>query len=76
MIRKKSGPTEYVDLRQEVFSGLMGDEVTRALNELPVDFRTVILLCDIEDFSYEEIAKIIDIPIGTVRSRLHQPGIS
>ncbi len=69
---EESGPTEYVDLRQEVFSGLMGDEVTRALNELPVDFRTVILLCDIEDFSYEEIAKIIDIPIGTVRSRLHR----
>jgi RNA polymerase sigma factor (sigma-70 family) len=64
--------TTYVDLRQEMFSGLIGDEVTRALNELPVDFRTVILLCDIEDFSYEEIASIINIPIGTVRSRLHR----
>ena len=41
-------------------------------NSLPVDFRTVILLCDIEGFTYEEIAKIIDIPIGTVRSRLHR----
>jgi RNA polymerase sigma-70 factor (ECF subfamily) len=39
---------------------------------LPVDFKTVILLCDIEGFTYEEIAKIIDIPIGTVRSRLHR----
>jgi RNA polymerase sigma-70 factor (ECF subfamily) len=68
----ENGPSGYVDLRQEMFSSLMGDEVTRALNELPVDFRTVILLCDIEDFSYEEIAKIIDIPIGTVRSRLHR----
>jgi RNA polymerase sigma factor (sigma-70 family) len=64
--------TTYVDLRQEMFSGLIGDEVTRALNELPVDFRTVILLCDVEDFSYEEIASIINIPIGTVRSRLHR----
>ncbi|MFN0276035.1 MAG: sigma-70 family RNA polymerase sigma factor [Chitinophagales bacterium] len=63
---------EYVDLRQEVFQGLIGDEVTRAINELPVDFKTVILLCDVEDFSYEEIAKIVDIPIGTVRSRLHR----
>ncbi|HRD08432.1 MAG TPA: sigma factor-like helix-turn-helix DNA-binding protein, partial [Saprospiraceae bacterium] len=35
-----------------------------------VDFRTVILLCDIEEFTYEEISKIIDVPIGTVRSRL------
>jgi RNA polymerase sigma factor (sigma-70 family) len=51
---------------------MMGDEVTIAINALPVDFRTVILLCDIEGFSYEEISKIIDIPIGTVRSRLHR----
>lgn len=59
-----------LDLRQEVFSDMLGDEMTKAINELPVDFRAIILLCDIEDFSYEEIAKIIDIPIGTVRSRL------
>lgn len=63
---------QIVDLRQEMFQGLIGDEVTKALNDLPVDFRTVILLCDVEEFSYEEIAKIIDIPIGTVRSRLHR----
>ncbi|GIV34836.1 MAG: RNA polymerase sigma factor RpoE [Chitinophagales bacterium] len=61
-----------LDLRQEVFQGMIGDEVTRAINALPVDFRTVILLCDIEGFTYEEIAKIVDIPIGTVRSRLHR----
>ncbi len=59
-----------LDLRHEVFSGMLGDEMTKAINELPVDFRAIILLCDVEDFSYEEIAKIIDIPIGTVRSRL------
>ncbi len=64
--------TEYTDLREEIFEGMMGDEVTIAINSLPIDFRTVILLCDIEDFTYEEIAKIIDIPIGTVRSRLHR----
>ncbi len=66
------GHVEYLDLRQELFQGMLGDEITRALNELPVDFKTIILLCDIEEFSYEEIAKIIDIPIGTVRSRLHR----
>lgn len=66
------GHVEYLDLRQELFQGMLGDEVTRALNQLPVDFKTIILLCDVEDFSYEEIAKIIDIPIGTVRSRLHR----
>jgi len=51
---------------------MMGDEITVAINDLPIDFRTVILLCDIEGFTYEEISKIIDIPIGTVRSRLHR----
>jgi RNA polymerase sigma factor (sigma-70 family) len=61
-----------LDLRDDVFKGLIGDEVTKALNDLPIDFRTVILLCDIEGFSYEEIARIINIPIGTVRSRLHR----
>ena len=42
------------------------------MNALPVDFRTVIILCDVEGFTYEEMAKILDIPIGTVRSRLHR----
>jgi RNA polymerase sigma-70 factor (ECF subfamily) len=66
------GFSNVVDLRQEIFQGLMGDEVTAALNSLPVDFRTVVLLCDVEGFTYEEIAHIVDIPIGTVRSRLHR----
>lgn len=60
----------YSDLREEIFLHMMGDEVTTAINSLPIDFRTVILLCDIEGFTYEEIASIIDVPIGTVRSRL------
>jgi DNA-directed RNA polymerase specialized sigma24 family protein len=46
--------------------------VASALNSLPVDFRTVIILCDLEGFTYEEMAKVLDIPIGTVRSRLHR----
>ncbi len=62
--------TGYSDLREEIFLHMMGDEVTSAINSLPIDFRTVILLCDIEGFTYEEISAIIDVPIGTVRSRL------
>jgi len=62
--------TGYMDLREEIFKNMMGDEVTLAVNALPIDFRTVILLCDVEGFTYEEISKIIDVPIGTVRSRL------
>ena len=60
----------YLDLRREMFDDMMGDEVEMALNSLPDEFKTVILLCDVEGFSYEEIAKIIEVPIGTVRSRL------
>ena len=60
----------YMDLREEIFNNMMGDEVTIAINSLPIDFRTVLLLCDVEGFTYEEISKIIDVPIGTVRSRL------
>lgn len=61
-----------LDMRAEVYNSLMGDEITRAVNALPVDYRLIILLCDIEGFKYDEIAKIIDVPIGTVRSRLHR----
>lgn len=60
----------YLDLREELFKDRMGDEVTLALNSLPLEFRTVVLLCDIEGFTYQEISKIIDVPLGTVRSRL------
>lgn len=60
------------DLRVETVQDMIGDEVSGALNSLDVDFRTVIILCDLEGFTYEEMAKILDIPIGTVRSRLHR----
>ncbi|HAA13585.1 MAG TPA: RNA polymerase subunit sigma [Cytophagales bacterium] len=60
------------DLRVDAVQDMIGDEVSNALNSLAVDFRTVIILCDLEGFTYEEMAKILDIPIGTVRSRLHR----
>lgn len=60
------------DLRVDTIKNMMGDEISNALNALDVDFRTVIILCDLEGFTYEEMAKILDIPIGTVRSRLHR----
>jgi len=62
----------YQDFRQEIYQNLIGDEVTNAVNSLPIDFRTILLLCDVEGFTYDEIAKIVDVPIGTVRSRLHR----
>lgn len=72
LFSEKSNYTDSIDLRDKIFKGLIGDEVSDALNRLPVDFRTVIVLCDLEGFTYEEISKILDIPIGTVRSRLHR----
>lgn len=60
------------DLRVDALRDMIGDEVSNALNSLAIDFRTVIILCDLEGFTYEEMAKILDIPIGTVRSRLHR----
>ncbi len=64
--------SSYMDLREELFDSMMGDEVTNAVNSLEMPFRTVLLLCDVEGFKYDEIASILDIPIGTVRSRLHR----
>jgi len=60
------------DLQEKIFDGLLEDDVAEALESLPEDFRTVVILCDIEGLSYEEIAEFIDCPVGTVRSRLHR----
>ena len=60
------------DMRTESTKDKMGDEVAIALSSLDIEFRTIIILSDLEGFKYEEMAKILDIPIGTVRSRLHR----
>ena len=51
---------------------LSQDSVVRALSAVPHDFRDVIVLVDIGDFTYADAAQILDIPIGTVMSRLHR----
>jgi RNA polymerase sigma-70 factor (ECF subfamily) len=53
-----------------VLDRLTADDVIEALEDLSDDFRQVVLLADIEGFSYREIAEIMDIPVGTVMSRL------
>jgi RNA polymerase sigma-70 factor, ECF subfamily len=62
-------PTEDTD---RVVERLSQDSIVHALAEVPHDFRDVIVLVDIGDFSYQDAAQILDIPIGTVMSRLHR----
>ncbi len=59
--------TDYDERR---YADLFGDEVNAALQKLSPEFRMVVLLCDLEEFSYKEIAGIMGVPIGTVMSRL------
>jgi RNA polymerase sigma-70 factor (ECF subfamily) len=60
------------DLQEKMFGQLLDDDVSKALESLPEEFRTVVILCDIEGLAYEEIAEFLQIPVGTVRSRLHR----
>ncbi|MDX9758443.1 MAG: sigma-70 family RNA polymerase sigma factor [Bacteroidota bacterium] len=64
--------TDPNDLEEKIFSNILDDDVSTALESLPEEFRTVVILCDIEGFTYEEIAEFVECPIGTVRSRLHR----
>ena len=57
---------------EEVLDHFTETEVKEALEALPEQFRVAVLLADVEGFSYKEIAEILDIPIGTVMSRLHR----
>jgi RNA polymerase sigma-70 factor (ECF subfamily) len=52
--------------------GRFDAEVQAALAALPPDFRAAVVLCDVEGLAYEEIAAILEVPLGTVRSRLHR----
>jgi RNA polymerase sigma-70 factor (ECF subfamily) len=62
------GPTD----EERVVERLSQDDIVTALSEVPHDFRDVIVLVDIGDFSYQDAAQILGIPIGTVMSRLHR----
>jgi RNA polymerase sigma-70 factor (ECF subfamily) len=62
------GPTD----EDRVVQRLSQNDVVSALSEVPHDFRDVVVLVDIGDFSYADAAQILDIPVGTVMSRLHR----
>ncbi len=60
------------DPQRRFVTGLMRQDIEKALLALPEEFRSAVVLCDVEEMSYAEIAQVLDIPIGTVRSRIHR----
>ena len=68
----KPSSTDSAHLEKDIYDNLLDDELSEAIQSLPEDFRTVIILCDVEGYTYDEIADFIDCPVGTVRSRLHR----
>ena len=67
-LEESSGP----DDEERIVERLSQDSIVDALSNVPHDFRDVIVLVDIGDFSYQEASQILDVPIGTVMSRLHR----
>jgi RNA polymerase sigma-70 factor, ECF subfamily len=60
------------DAESALLGGMLSRDVERALAEVPSEFRLAVVLADLEDFSYKEIAEIMDCPAGTVMSRLYR----
>ena len=58
------------DPEGEFFRAIVDEEVLRAIDDLPDEYRMAVVLSDLEDLSYNEIAEIMEIPVGTVKSRL------
>jgi len=67
---EQSGASRSAEV--EVLDSFVDTDVIEALESLPDNFRMPVLLADVEGFSYKEIAEMLDIPIGTVMSRLHR----
>jgi len=78
VVRRLGPVAEPVDrpFQHDIVGDLIGNETTamlhRTLRDLPERYRDVIILCDLEERSYEDVARIIGRPVGTVRSRLHR----
>jgi len=61
-----------LDPQSAAMRGVIAAEIQNVLDQLPEDHRTVVLLADVEELSYKEIAEVVGCPIGTVMSRLHR----
>lgn len=71
-VESDASPEEFYLLmkNQERFKELFTDEVVLAVDQMPENYKVAVLLCDLEEFSYKEISDMLDIPIGTVMSRI------
>lgn len=65
---RKHGPDPSV----KFLDNLLKKDIREAIDNLPKEFKDTVVLCDVQGFSYSDIASILDIPIGTVRSRIHR----
>ncbi|HSG06959.1 MAG TPA: sigma-70 family RNA polymerase sigma factor [Longimicrobiales bacterium] len=59
-----------VDPEGQFFDAIVDEEVLRAIDALPEDFRTMVVLSDVEGLSYQQISDLVEVPVGTVKSRL------
>lgn len=65
-------PDENADLEKVVIGPMLSEQVQRALLDLPEEFRAVVILVDMEQLEYAEVSRLLQVPVGTVRSRLHR----
>ena len=65
-------PSDDLEIGQQIQTDVVNEIIKKAVNKLSEKFKTVIILRDIQEFSYEEISEIIGIPIGTVKSRINR----
>jgi len=70
--RKYEIPSTSVESEELVQGEFAERDIQRAILQLPLHFRTVVILRDIQELSYEEISKIVDVPLGTVKSRINR----
>jgi RNA polymerase sigma-70 factor (ECF subfamily) len=71
-VMSRSAMRGLLDANAVAQEGLLREEITAALDDLPDDYRAMIVLADVEELSYKEIAETVNVPIGTVMSRLHR----
>lgn len=65
-------PAKEMSASDELIRRESIDMVQLALEKLPAHYKAAVILCDVEGMSYDDIARIMDVPVGTIRSRIHQ----